>query len=217
MAMGYGDRVAPYGGNTKEEPPAPAKESKEKKNIGLPRAAPLVQPKNTTPQEGQRTRVSADGAADTAATSPKRSAGGIGSKRAAKAEGPSQSALGGLAASKPSSSSSGEAEQESSALAGLVSMRTKVSEERLEAYRKLAAQKCGEAVEAAKARADKKRMAKRPKHVWWGFHYFWPREVLEGTVEQDPMDDVHVRPEYRARTTAPAAHLTRCAMPLWRC
>lgn len=69
--------------------------------------------------------------------------------------------------------------------------RTTAQEERLEAYRRIAAERCERASAAARARAEEKLAMRRPKHVWWGFHYFWPPEVLNGTDELDPMDDVN--------------------------
>jgi Ca2+-binding EF-hand superfamily protein len=63
---------------------------------------------------------------------------------------------------------------------------------RLAAYRQLANQRAGEAREAAEIRKQRrlKQTAKLPPGVWWGFHYFWPKEVLEGTQkDKDPLDD----------------------------
>lgn len=62
-------------------------------------------------------------------------------------------------------------------------------EARLAAYGRLAAKKCDEAMEEASRRAEERKRTARPKHVWWGFHYFWPKEVLEGTAEKDALDD----------------------------
>mmetsp|Transcript_2014 Transcript_2014/g.5671 ORF Transcript_2014/g.5671 Transcript_2014/m.5671 type:complete len:327 (-) Transcript_2014:738-1718(-) len=160
-----GDRVAPN----------PGKSEGDKKVIGLPRAAPLVQPNKPAPaspsstpkQEGKRSRVSADGGSERKSIG----GGGLAAPSSTRNRGPSIT------------SKFGEVDENG--------FRSTEQESRLDAYAKLAAEKCEQAVEASTRRAEERRSARRPKHVWWGFHYFWPEEALAGKKEDDPMDDVH--------------------------
>ena len=39
--------------------------------------------------------------------------------------------------------------------------------------------KCAQAMSDAAKRAAGVQKKKLPKGVWWGFHYFWPRDVLQ--------------------------------------
>ena len=87
-------------------------------------------------------------------------------------------------------------------------------EARLAAYGRLAAKKCDEAMEEASRRAEERKRTARPKHVWWGFHYFWPKEVLEGTAEKDALDDAEVSPALaRAWPLPKPAHRFQLSWP----
>jgi len=59
-------------------------------------------------------------------------------------------------------------------------------------YSKLAKERCAKAMAEAAERAKRVKANRRqlPPGVWYGFHLFWPREVLEGRkTELDKMDD----------------------------
>ena len=64
--------------------------------------------------------------------------------------------------------------------------------QRLEAYKRLAQQKATAAKEAAEIRKLRKQgeTNRLPPGVWWGFHYFWPKDLLTGEQkDKDPLDD----------------------------
>ena len=155
-----GDRVAPYGGPG----------SKDGRTIGLPRAAPLVQPNQpnitSLQKHGKRSRVSTD------ADSSRQEASSSTQDTAGAANGVELKS---------------QFDQK-----GDHGMRSAVQEQRLQAYSKLASERCAKEVELAQQRAEKRRAARRPPHVWWGFHYFWPAEALEGNLSGDPMEDTQV-------------------------
>ena len=165
--MAGGDRVAPFPGGI------PGETKKPGKAIALPRPAPLVQPgkvpialQGKQGGAGKRSRVAADGGAT------------------------SQSGMAvDTQVGKGPIPGSRFAETDDNGY------RQVEQEEKLQRYAKMAEEKCKEAQIAAAERAKARQRVGRPKHVWWGFHFFWPPELLQGTGEREPMDD----PEFLAR------------------
>jgi len=165
--MAGGDRVGPFPGGV------PGENKKPGKAIALPRPAPLVQPgkvpialQGKQGGAGKRSRVAADGGAT------------------------SQSGMAvDTQVGKGPIPGSRFAETDDNGY------RQVEQEEKLQRYAKMAEEKCKEAQIAAAERAKARQRVGRPKHVWWGFHFFWPPELLQGTGEREPMDD----PEFLAR------------------
>jgi len=174
-----GDRVAPY------------KPIMEKRLAGLPRAAPLVQPGRTS-FEPKRTRVAMIQPLDPLPP-PGSKPQPVKPLTTRPGEGPQPS---------------GTAEQHMQVRSRFVDAnetdgkpRRAAAAAARDAYGKLAKEKCAEAIAAAQAKADaRKANVKRPPGVWWGFHYFWPKdELLNAGMKSAGGDDVLDDPQFLRR------------------
>ena len=101
---------------------------------------------------------------------------------------PAPPALGGIGGASSSSSASRSLTSDLRAAADN-SFYAKASTRTQEAYRKLAQDRCAEALANAAEVTKKKSRRKLPPGVWWGFHWFWPEHLLKERETMSPMED----------------------------
>ena len=207
-----GERVAPFGG----VPP-----HAERKPIGLPRKAALVQPKkDDKPVEGhitmapgatlqpQRSRVGTPSQLDATTTAGSAAApappAGATAQNGTAPVAEQHGAGVGAALEAPTWDDAAAAAPPLPAHVASLGSSSKSGSffSRKEQYAALAHEKCAEALRVAQEQSNKTRAEKRPKGVWWGFHHFWPRDVLEGNFEKPPLEDPVVRAAPRASPCA---------------
>lgn len=82
----------------------------------------------------------------------------------------------------------GSSQQDSQSQPGASSTQRKSSAATQAAYRRIAQERCEEAMAKAKQIAKHREKRGLPPGVWWGFHWFWPPELLKPKIN-DPLED----------------------------